>query len=105
VLNKRDRLDEHAKARLAREFPDALLVSAKDRKDVLYVREQIVTFFDGAFVEREIFVPYTRHGLVRRVHEASAVVTERYDEEGTHLLVRGPAEALERLAAEVSEAK
>lgn len=105
VLNKRDRLDDEAKRLLTREYPDAFIISARDRKDVLFVREQIVTFFDGAFAERELFVPYAKHGLVRRVHEAAAVVTERYDEEGTHLLVRGPAEALERLSAEVSAAK
>lgn len=104
VLNKRDQLDEHAIKMLAREYPDALIVSAKDRKDVLFVREQIVTFFDGAFAEREIFVPYAHHGFVRKIHDGAAVVSERYDEEGTHLLVRGPAAALERLSAEVAAA-
>ncbi len=103
VLNKRDRLSPEELRALAREFPDALVISAKDRADVLRVREEIVTFFDGAFDECELFVPYARHGLVRKVHEAASVVSERYDENGTHLLVRGPARALDRLRADVAQ--
>jgi hypothetical protein len=37
------------------------------------------------------------------VHEAASVVSERYDENGTHLLVRGPARALDRLRADVAQ--
>ncbi len=66
------------------------------------MRDEIVTFFDGAFAEAELFVPYARHGLVRRVHEAASVVSERYDEAGTHLVVRGPERTLERLRADVA---
>ncbi len=100
VLNKCDLLDDGALGRLRAEFPGALLVSAKRRADVDAVREEIVTFFDGAFVEGEVFVPYERHGLVRRVHDRASVIEERYDERGTHVVVRGPAKVIERLKAE-----
>ena len=105
ILNKRDRLSASDIKRLERELPHAIILSAKDRGDVLALREHIVTFFDGEFSERELFVPYAQHGLVRRVHDAAAVIGERYDEEGTHLTVRGPAQALERLSAEIQRAK
>jgi GTP-binding protein HflX len=97
VLNKRDKLSEAELAALSREFPHALVVSARDRGDVALVREAIVTFFDGAFTEGELFVPYERHALVRRVYEAASVVGERYDERGTHLVVRAPEAAFARI--------
>ncbi|MBL8946392.1 MAG: GTPase HflX, partial [Myxococcales bacterium] len=42
VLNKRDRLDEAAQAALQVEYPEAILVSARDEADVRRVRELIV---------------------------------------------------------------
>ncbi|MCC6521316.1 MAG: GTPase HflX [Polyangiaceae bacterium] len=97
VLNKRDKLSAAAQAELALEFPDALLVSVREPADVERVRAHIVTFFDGAREQAELFVPYERHALVRRVHEGAEVLAERHDERGTHLEVRGPATALARL--------
>ncbi|MBI4950497.1 MAG: GTPase HflX [Myxococcales bacterium] len=97
VLNKRDQLSAAAQADLALEFPDALVVSVREPGDVERVRAHVVAFFDGAPEEAELFVPYERHALVRRVHEGAEVLGERHDEQGTHLRVRGPATALARL--------
>ncbi|MFO0552683.1 MAG: GTPase HflX [Polyangiaceae bacterium] len=99
VLNKRDRLTPDQARALQREFPDALLVSAHDPHDVARVREALIEFFDGALSEAELFVPYARHGLVRKVHDAAVVLEERHDEDGTHLRVRGAARSLDRLRA------
>ncbi len=97
VLNKRDRLDEETIASLRSRYPEAWIVSAKDRDDVARVREQILSFFDGELVEDEVFVPYDRHGLVQRIHESARVLSERYDEHGTHVRVRAPALAMKRI--------
>ncbi len=99
VLNKRDRLTEEQIHALELEFPGSIIVSAKDPAGVARVREEIVAFFDGAPVEAELFVPYARHGLVQRVYEAATVLSEKHDENGTHLQVRAPSGALDRLRA------
>ncbi|HTJ81458.1 MAG TPA: GTPase HflX [Polyangiaceae bacterium] len=101
ILNKRDRLSADEIASLEREFPGAMIVSAKDRADVARVREAIIVFFDGALVEAELFVPYARHGLVPRVYEAATVLGESHDDVGTRLLVRAPASTLDRLKASI----
>ncbi len=97
VLNKRDRLDEGECRRLEREYPDAIFLSAKVRADVAHLRDEIVAFFDGALVEEEVFVPYTKQKLLHHVYEGVTVLEERYDEGGTHLVVRAPASTLDRL--------
>jgi GTP-binding protein HflX len=99
VLNKADRLDEAAKAGLLEEYPEAILVSARDAEDVARVREMILAFFDGAVEEREIFVPYARHGAVGAMFAQARVVAERHDAEGTFVKVRGPSGVLGRLEA------
>ena len=73
------------------------MISAKDRSDVAWVREVLISFFDGELVEDEVFVPYERHALVRRIHDSAIVLGERYDEAGTHVRVRAPKAAIERL--------
>lgn len=101
VLNKRDRLDEVSIAALAQEFPEALIVSAKDPAGVAQIREAIVTFFDGEIAEEDLFVPYTAHKHVRDIYEHATVVAERHDERGTHLSVRAPAATLARIRAQL----
>jgi GTP-binding protein HflX len=99
VLNKADRLDPEARAQLARERPDAILVSAKDPADVARLRERIVAFFERDMVEAELFVPYARQRVVGEAHEAGRVLSERHDQAGTHLRVRARPEVLARLRA------
>lgn len=97
VLNKRDRLDEAAIAALHEEFPAAISISAHDPDDALRIRELIVSFFDGELRERDLFVPYTSQSLIHFVYEGATVLSERHTDEGTHLRVRAPTNALRRL--------
>jgi GTP-binding protein HflX len=101
LLNKRDRLDADAVSALEREFPDAVILSSKAPADVAMLRERIITFFDGAFAEREIFVPYASHKFVKQIYDSASVLGERHDGEGTHLMVRAPSAVLDRLAIAV----
>jgi GTPase len=101
VLNKRDRLEPAAIEALALEFPEALIVSAKDPAGVGAVRDAIITFFDGELAEEELFIPYAAHKHVRDVYESLTVVAERHDEHGTHLSVRAPAATLARIRAQI----
>lgn len=99
VLNKADRLSPEQMDELRLEYPDAMLVSAHRDEDVARVREAILEFFDGDLEEREIFVPYARHGAVGAMHETARVVAERHEEEGTFVRVRAPRGVLGRLEA------
>jgi GTP-binding protein HflX len=99
VLNKIDRVDAEARARLAAEHPDAVLVSAKDASDVDRLRDRIRAFFERDTVEGEIVVPYAKQKLVGEAHASCRVVAESHDEHGTRLRLRARPEVLDRLRA------
>jgi GTP-binding protein HflX len=99
VLNKADRVDAETRERLAREWPDAALVSAKDPADVARLRERILAFFERDMVEQELFVPYARQRVVGEAHAAARVLSEAHEETGTRLRVRARPEVLARLRA------
>jgi GTP-binding protein HflX len=97
VLNKIDRVDAATRERLAREWPDALLLSVRDPADVATLRERIRAFFERDMVEAEILVPYARQRVVGEAHAACRVLSEQHEETGTRLRVRGRPEVVERL--------
>ena len=96
VLNKCDRLDAAARAELAAELPDAVLMSAHRKEDVAALRERIVEFFEREMVEEEIFVGWQDQRRVHEIHEAARVLEEKHDESGTRLRVRAPAGVIAR---------
>jgi GTP-binding protein HflX len=97
VLNKADRLDAETRARLARDWPDALLLSVRDAANVSALRERIVAHFERGHVEAELVVPYAQQRVVAEAHAAARVLAESHDESGTRLRVRATPEVLERL--------
>jgi GTP-binding protein HflX len=99
VLNKIDRVDSGTRARLAGDWPEALLLSAKEPADVAVLRERILAFFERDMEEAEIFVPYARQRLIGEAHASCRVLAERYDETGTHLRVLARPEVVARLRA------
>ena len=103
ALNKADRLDAATRERLAREWPEALLLSARDSGDVATLRERIRGFFERDAVEEELRVPYARQRLVGEIHGAARVLAESHDETGTLLRVRARSEVLARLRAKLAE--
>jgi len=103
VLNKADRLDPAARERLAREWPEALLLSAKDPADVDLLRERIRGFFERDAVEAELRVPYARQRLVGEIHGTARVLAETHDERGTLLRVRARPEVLAKLRTKLAE--
>jgi GTP-binding protein HflX len=104
VLNKRDRLDEAAQAALQVEYPEAILVSARDEADVRRVRELIVAFFDGALEVEEIFVPYAAHAVVKHVYDDATVLAEQHGDTGTAYTLRAPKSVLQRLRERIDAA-
>jgi len=97
LLNKSDRLSEEQKESLRREFPDAMLLSARKPEDIQALRERIMQLAERGMIEEEIFVPYTAKGIVGEIRSKMRIVHESYEAEGIRLRVRSKAADLERL--------
>ena len=97
VLNKADRLDPFTKRRLARAYPDAMIVSAHDPADVRALRDRVVHIFEEDMVETKLFVPYEKDGVVGEIRATMRVLRETHQEEGILFLVRTSAAELDRL--------
>ena len=103
VLNKADRLDPATLSHLAEEHPDALLLSAKRPEDVAALRAHIIELFERDMVDEELFVSYAQGRFVHTIHETGRVLSERHDEQGTHLVVRAPQQAIDELKARLAQ--
>lgn len=102
ILNKADRLPHPRRVELAAAFPEAVIMSAFDRREVAALRERIVSFFEGEMVEGALFVPWAKQRLIADVYEEARVVGEEYGEDGTTYRVRAHPAALARLSALVA---
>ncbi len=97
VFNKADQLGPLEREQLQQAYPDALVISALHAADVAKLTQVIVEFFEAQMVCGEISVPYHRHALVGEAHDAASVLSERYDDMGTHLQVKAWPAVLARL--------
>jgi GTP-binding protein HflX len=100
LLNKADRLDAEQIAELGREFPEALILSARSPEDVALLHARIVAFFEDRMQEAEFVVPYDQQRHVQVLHERSRVIEEQYDQAGAKLRVRAPEAVLASLRRE-----
>src|SRR5256712_11741709 len=98
VLNKIDKVAQTEREELLKEFPAALLVSAKDPADVGRVRDAILGAFEANMTEVDLVVPYDAGGAIGEVHKVH-VISESYEEDGVHYRVRAPESAIERIRA------
>jgi GTP-binding protein HflX len=101
ILNKSDLLDDDQRAALAREFPDAVLMSARSGKDVAQLHGRIQAFFERSMEEEEFVIPYDQQAKVALLHERCRVLSERYQEDGAYIRVRAPASLLGGLRREL----
>ena len=98
VLNKIDKVAPAGREELSREFPAALLVSAKDPADVGRVRDAIIGTFEADMTEVDLVVPYDAGRAIAEIHKLH-VISESYEGDGVHYRLRAPGPALERLRA------
>jgi len=101
LLNKIDRVDAARREALRDEYPDALLLSAKDPDDVARLHDRIRDFFERDMVEAELAIPYAKQKLVAEIHASCRVLAESHDEHGTKVRLRARPEVLARLRAAV----
>lgn len=97
LLNKSDRLTEDEKEALQREFPDALLISSREPKDIQSLREKIIQFAERDMCEEEIFVPYTAQGVIGEIRANMRITHESYEVDGIRIRVRSKAQDLARV--------
>jgi GTP-binding protein HflX len=102
LLNKIDQVDRREREALAREYPDAILLSAKAPEDVAALRQTILDHFESTMVEGDIYLPYSKQAMVSEIFEVARVLSEEYDELGRRMRVRAPKAELARLASLVA---
>src|SRR5712664_2896497 len=98
VLNKIDKVAQTEREDLLKEFPAALLVSAKHPPDVQRVRDAIIGAFEADMTDVDLVIPYDAGGAIGEVHKVH-VISESYEEDGVHYRVRAPESAIERIRA------
>jgi GTP-binding protein HflX len=99
VLNKADKLTLEEKLQRRREFPDAILMSTKDKDDLERLRQKFILFFEGEMVDEELFIPYGGESPIGEIRSHMRVLSESYDNGGVRLIVRATRAALDRLRA------
>jgi GTP-binding protein HflX len=104
VFNKIDRAGDHAEqvettARLARRWPEAVVMSARDPADVADLRARLRAFFARDLVEGELRVPYDLQKLRGEIFAACQVLDERYEDLVVVFRVRTDPATLDRLRA------
>jgi len=104
LLNKCDRLSLEEQAALVREFPQAVLLSAKDPEQILRLHGLICRHFEDQMQEVTFVVPYSAQRHVSLLHERTRVLDERYEEDGAHVRVLAPPAVLGGLEREMGKA-
>ncbi|BBH54253.1 GTPase HflX [Fluviispira sanaruensis] len=97
VLNKSDRLSKDDIQQLKSDFPDALLISTKNEKDIEFMHHFIQEFFEKDMLEADLFVPYNVQGVIGEIRSLFRVLVEKYENEGINYKIRGKRETIEKL--------
>jgi GTP-binding protein HflX len=98
ILNKIDRVDAVERARLKREYPHAIQLSALNPDDVARFKQTLEDHFATTLEEAVLAVPHAKVGVVMgQLHESVKLLEEKWDGWGARLSVRGPAEVMGRL--------
>jgi GTP-binding protein HflX len=104
ILNKIDRVDEVSRARLRRDHPHAVQLSALNADDVAALKVRLDEHFADTLETAPIDVPHARAGqILGFVHEHLRVLEENWDEWGLRLTVRGTPEVLAQLRGTIGE--
>ena len=103
VLNKVDRLAEDQMLFLAREFPDAVFLSALNRDHVLKLRDRLISYFDTLMTEESVLVPYASQGILGEVRERAKVLSEEYTDTGVNLRLLAPPDFIKKIQAKIRD--
>jgi GTP-binding protein HflX len=91
VLNKADLVDDLSRARLARQFPGAPLVSAAGGEGIDELLTKIAVRLPHPDVYLTAVLPFQRGDLLDRAYREGEVLEVEHQAAGTRLVVRAPA--------------
>ena len=103
VFNKVDFVgDEVAQTecadRLREQYPDCIVMSAFKASDVVALHKTIVQFCQQGLIEKELFLPWDVQHLRGQIFASCEVLSERADEKGSFLLLKGEEGVIDDLA-------
>ena len=110
IFNKIDHVGDAAaqaerEAALRSEYPDCIVMSARNPDDVARLHKAIVAFFQQDLVEAELFLPWSAQQLRGELFARCEVLAERADEEGAFFSVRGEQGTLDSLREQIAQAR
>ena len=79
VLNKRDRLAPEELAALKAEYPDAIVLSTRNKDDLQALRERIMGYFESDMLDEELRIPFTAQGVVAEIRAKMRILSEEYE--------------------------
>lgn len=88
ILNKRDRLTEAQAQELKQEYPDAIMISTRNKDNLDMLRNKIMSYFENSMVDEDLFIPYIVQGVIGEIRSKMRVLEESYNEKGVTLKVR-----------------
>ncbi|MCA3028704.1 MAG: GTPase HflX [Rhodocyclaceae bacterium] len=88
-------------ALLRAQYPDCVVMSAKQAADVARMHETIRSFFQKDLVEVELFLPWSDQSLRGKIFANCEVLSENADDQGAVLQVRGEATTVAGLQAQL----
>ncbi len=97
VLNKRDCLNEMQAFALQKEFPEAIMISTRNKDDLKILREKIMSYFESHMQDEDLFVPYSAQGIIGEIRSKMRVLEELYNENGVILKVRSSTENISQI--------
>jgi GTP-binding protein HflX len=96
VFNKIDTVDDTARTRLARLYPEAIAVSALDGEGTEHLTAAIDEALRRRLTEVELTIPYERGDVLAAVHRDGEVIKEEHLPDGTRIHARLPGPRLAR---------
>ena len=103
ILNKRDRIDEQQIIDLKMEYPEAIMLSTRDKDDLKSLREKILSYFENDMVDEDLFIAYTVQGVIGEIRSKMRVLGESYNEKGVTLKVRASTESLNQIKKKLTK--
>lgn len=97
LLNKSDRLSASEREALAREYPEAIFVSAHAPEDVIEIRQLLIDSFSEGMIEEILLIPFQEAKRAHELREHAKILEETYTEEGIRLKALAPLATWERL--------
>ncbi|MES2803830.1 MAG: GTPase HflX [Bdellovibrionota bacterium] len=103
VLNKRDNLSEDEAKALKEEFPEAIMISTRDKDDLKAMRDKIMSYFETDMIDEDIFIPYTTQGIIGEIRSKIRVLSESYNEHGVTLKVRSSEKTIAQIKNKITQ--